>query len=161
VEHGNAVCICTAQQWAHGGGEGRTLPLAKSTLRPPTTREFGDVDMVLVGVESPAKSSRGNLLKISTRSSNLTFSRETGEQVREGLRKKRVARKGENRDGDRSDYSTANVADGKQRAIRALRLVSMISRTRSRSRSSELVRFARDSRNCRKRFVSRDAPRIE
>jgi len=32
--------------------------------------------MVLVGVESPAKSSRGNLLKISTRPSDLAFSGE-------------------------------------------------------------------------------------
>jgi len=46
---------------------GRTLPLPMPTLRPSTTREFGNVDTVLVGVESPAKSSRGNLLKISTR----------------------------------------------------------------------------------------------
>lgn len=46
---------------------GHTLPLPMPTLRPPTTREFGNVDTALAGVESPAKSSRGNLLKISTR----------------------------------------------------------------------------------------------
>lgn len=67
----NAVCICVQCTVVHTR---RTLPLPLPTLRPPTTREFGNVDTVLAGVESPAKSSRSNLLKISIRLSDIAFS---------------------------------------------------------------------------------------
>lgn len=67
---------------------GYTLPLPLPTLRPPTTREFGNVDTVLAGVESSAKSSQSNLLKISIRLSNIVFSgmrREKGRERKERL----------------------------------------------------------------------------
>lgn len=69
----NAVSVYGVQAAVYT--RGARYPCRSRTLRPPTTREFGNVDTGRVaGVESLAKSSRGNLLKISTQFSDIVLS---------------------------------------------------------------------------------------